>query len=67
MHNDVDLDELMSDEFMDSLCDASTELALNEQPAWVMDDPKHTTHKAYHAILDLKKEAEEAISSFGIW
>lgn len=65
MHNDVDLDELMSDEFMDSLDDAFTEPAQNEQPAWVMDDPAHTTHKAYHAILDLKKEAEEAISSFG--
>lgn len=65
MHNDVDLDELMSDEFLDSLDDASIEPVQNEQPAWVIDDPEHTTHKAYHAILDLKKEAEEAISSFG--
>lgn len=65
MHNDVDLDELMSDEFLDSLDDASTEPVQNEQPSWVVNEPEHTTHKAYHAILDLKKEAEEAILSFG--
>ncbi|HHC7349313.1 hypothetical protein P3467_13825 [Vibrio parahaemolyticus] len=65
MHNDVDLDELMSDEFLDSLDDASTEPVQNEQPSWVVNEPEHTTHKAYHVILDLKKEAEEAISSFG--
>ncbi|CAH7149085.1 hypothetical protein AB6D20_009610 [Vibrio splendidus] len=65
MPNDFDLDELMSDEFLDSLDDTSDKSAQNEQPSWVVDDPEHTTHKAYHAILDLKKEAEEAISSFG--
>ena len=65
MHNDVDLDELMSDEFLDSLDDATTEPDHNEQPAWVVDNPNHTTHKAYHAILDLKKQAEEAIANFG--
>ncbi|EHR1107753.1 hypothetical protein KS880_002294 [Vibrio parahaemolyticus] len=65
MPNDFELDELMSDEFLESLDETSDKSAQNEQPAWVVDDPAHTTHKAYHAILDLKKEAEDAISSFG--
>lgn len=65
MHKDFDLDELMSNEFLDSLDDALDKSEQNEQPSWVVNEPKHTTHKAYHAILDLKKEAEEAISSFG--
>ena len=65
MHSDIDIDEITSDEFMDSLDDASSESGQNEQPAWIVDNPNHTTHKAYYAILDLKKEAEEAIASFG--
>lgn len=44
MHNDVDLDELMSDEFLDSLDDASTEPVQNEQPSWMVNEPEHTTH-----------------------
>ncbi|PMH36913.1 hypothetical protein BCU69_03995 [Vibrio cyclitrophicus] len=65
MHNDFELDELMSDEFLDSLDDALDKSEQNEQPSWVVNEPEHTTRKAYYAILDLKKEAEEAISSFG--
>ncbi len=65
MSNNFELDKLMSDEFLDSLVDASDKSDQNEQPLWVVNKPEHTTYKAYHAILDLKKEAEKAISSFG--
>ncbi|MDE1223659.1 hypothetical protein MCT03_04900 [Vibrio aestuarianus] len=65
MHNDFELDKLMSDEFLDSLDDTLDKSEQNEQPSWMVNEPGHTTYKAYYAILDLKKEAEEAISSFG--
>ncbi|MDN3629780.1 hypothetical protein [Vibrio lentus] len=65
MHNDFELDELMSDKFLDSLDDTLDKSEQNEQSSWVVNESEHTTHKAYHAILNLKKEAEEAISSFG--
>ncbi|HIF9258719.1 TPA: hypothetical protein ACX6RA_001775 [Photobacterium damselae] len=58
-----ELDEMMSDEFLDSLDDSQS--PSTEKPSWVVDEPEHTTYKAYHAILGLEAEAQEAIKSFG--
>ncbi|EAR56576.1 hypothetical protein SKA34_01677 [Photobacterium sp. SKA34] len=58
-----ELDEMMSDEFLDSLDDSQS--PSTEKPSWVVDEPEHTTYKAYHAILDLEAAVQEAIKSFG--
>ncbi len=65
MPDEFELDELMSDEFLDSLDDTETTPTDKKNPSWVIDEPKHTTYKAYYAILDLKEETQKAISSFG--
>lgn len=66
MVDDFDVDELMSDEFLDSLDDSSDiSTKKDEIPSWVMSEPEHTTYKAYYAILCLKEDAQEAIANFG--
>ncbi|MFS1435819.1 hypothetical protein [Vibrio lentus] len=59
-----DLDELFTDDFLDSLDDDST-VEQSVSASWVVDDKDHTTYKAYHAILELKAQAEKAIENFG--
>ncbi|WP_394240459.1 hypothetical protein [Vibrio astriarenae] len=59
------LDELFTDDFLDSLDDDSTVEESNPLPAWVVDDKEHTTYRVYHAILELKAQAETAIDNFG--
>lgn len=59
-----DLDELFTDDFLDSLDDDST-VEQSVSASWVVDDKDHTTYKAYHAILELKAQAETAIKNFG--
>lgn len=63
-----DLDELMSDDFLDALdvgVSKNTEQCDTEQPSWVSDDANHTTFKAWDAIVKLKFEKEGFIKSFG--
>lgn len=59
------LDELFTDDFLDSLDDDSTVEESTSLPTWVVNDNRHTTNRAYHAILELKVLAETAIDSFG--
>ncbi|OHY92606.1 hypothetical protein BI375_03890 [Vibrio rotiferianus] len=59
-----ELEELFTDDFLDSLDDDST-VELSTPPSWVVDDKEHTTYKAYHAILELRTQAETAIENFG--
>lgn len=59
------LDDLFSDDFLDSLDDDSIVEQSTSLPPWVVDDKKHTTNRAYHAILELKVQAETAIDNFG--
>lgn len=59
-----ELDELFTDDFLDSLDDDST-VEQSTPASWVVDDKDHTTYKAYHAILELKAQAETAIENFG--
>lgn len=59
-----ELDELFTDGFLDSLDDDST-IEQITLPTWVIDYKEHTTYRAYHAILELKAQAEMVIESFG--
>lgn len=59
------LDELFTDDFLDSLDDDSTVEESTSLPAWVVDDKEHTTNRVYHAILELKAQAENGIDNFG--
>ncbi len=60
-----ELDELFSTDFLDSLDDDSMVEKETSLPVWVVDDIDHTTNRAYHAILELKAQAETAIDYFG--
>lgn len=64
-NDDIDLDELMSDKFLDSLNDEGAKNYLEESPVWVNDDVNHTTHKSWQAILSLKDKKEKNIKSYG--
>ncbi|MDO6444185.1 hypothetical protein Q4493_00205 [Colwellia sp. 1_MG-2023] len=65
--SDRDLDELMSDEFLNSLEDPehSKEPGKDAIPIWLSNDKAHTTRKAWEAILALKAEKEVSIKSLG--
>ena len=64
MHDD--LDALMSEKFLDSLDAESKDDHLQEveKPIWVQED-RHTTYRAWQAILALKAEKETSIFTFG--
>ncbi|MDF9389347.1 hypothetical protein A1QY_10420 [Vibrio anguillarum] len=59
-----ELDDLLTDDFLDSLDDDAT-AEQSTPPFWVVDDKEHTTYGAYHAILELKAQTETAIKNFG--
>lgn len=62
-----DIDDLLSDEFLDSLDDGVTP-EINKQsssPKWVVDDAEHTTFKVWKTILLLQEEKEANIKQFG--
>ncbi|WP_105903201.1 hypothetical protein [Vibrio gangliei] len=59
-----ELDELFTGDFLDSL-DGDSTVDQSTTPSWVVDDKEHTTYRAYHAILELKVQAEAAIKDFG--
>lgn len=65
--SDSDLDELMSDEFLNSLEDTeySKEPEKVASPIWLSDDKAHTTRKTWAAIWALKAEKEVSIKSLG--
>ena len=63
--DEIDLDELMSDKFLDSLNDEGAKNNVEERPDWVNDDESHTTYKSWHAILALKNEKEKNIKHYG--
>lgn len=66
MSNDIiDLDELMGDEFLDSLDENSAESETPERPSWVVDEESNTTYKSWQAIMALKEEKEKSIKKFG--
>jgi hypothetical protein len=64
-NGDIDLDELMDDEFLYSLDNESTENNALERPTWVVYDENHTTYKSWQAILALKEEKEKLITNYG--
>jgi ABC-type sugar transport system ATPase subunit len=64
-NSDVDLDELMGNEFLDSLDDESAEIDVPERQTWVVDDENHTTYKSWQAILALKVKKENLITNYG--
>lgn len=64
-NGDIDLDELIGDEFLESLDDNSAESDIPERPSWVVDDESHTTYKSWQAIMALKEEKEKSIKKFG--
>ncbi len=59
-----EIDELFTDSFLDSL-DGDSTVEQGALVFWVVDDKSNTTYKAYHAILELKALAEQAIDNFG--
>lgn len=59
-----DLDDLISDDFLDALGDDTT-VEQSAPASWVVHNKDHTTYKTYHAILELKVQAEKAIDNFG--
>ena len=59
-----ELDELFTDSFLD-LLDGDPAVEQGASASWVVDDKSNTTYKAYHAILELKALAEQAIDNFG--
>jgi len=63
MHND-ELNELMSDGFLDGLDEKSEAVNDEENPGWVSSDVAHTTYRAWKAIMQLKSEKEGGIKSF---
>ncbi|MBM5108108.1 hypothetical protein HYN94_10850 [Vibrio parahaemolyticus] len=65
LDNLEDLDDLVSDEFLDSLDEEENKSRQEvSKPHWVKGG-NHTTHKAWEAILTLKKEKESNILTFG--
>ena len=64
MHDD--LAGLMSEEFLDSLDAKGKDNPLKEveKPVWVQEE-RHTTHRAWQAILALKAKKEISIRTFG--
>jgi hypothetical protein len=64
---DSDLDDLISDDFLESLEDKNAPEEATEviRLEWVSKDKEHTTHKAWKAILKLKSEKENSIKTFG--
>jgi hypothetical protein len=65
MH-DKGLDDLLSDDFLDSLGDEEvlTEEEDTPIPEGVPDDKEHTAYKAWKAILELKSEKGNAIKAY---
>jgi hypothetical protein len=63
MHDE--LDELMSEGFLDSLSDENVGVLQEpvDKPAWVQGD-NHTTYRAWQSILALKAEKETSIFTF---
>ncbi|MEZ8775780.1 hypothetical protein [Vibrio sp. 10N.247.310.17] len=62
---DKELDELLSEDFLDSLNDEDSSEDKVKQPLWVIDDVQHTTFKAYHTILKFKASKLTAIKNYG--
>ena len=63
--DNIDLDELIGEEFLKTLDDKNIQLDTPDIPAWVVNDENHTTYKSWHAILELKKEKENRIKNYG--
>ncbi|CCN63548.1 conserved hypothetical protein [Vibrio nigripulchritudo POn4] len=67
--NDDDLEYLISEEFLSNLESESkaekSNIKNNAPPSWVIEDQRHTTYKAWLAILMLKREKEQTIMSLG--
>jgi ABC-type sugar transport system ATPase subunit len=63
--DEIDLDELMSDKFLDSLNDEGAKNYVEERPDWVNDDENHTTYKSWQAILAFKEKKEISIKNYG--
>ncbi|MCG9695063.1 hypothetical protein L1D55_25730 [Vibrio sp. Isolate22] len=67
-NNDIDLDELMTGDFLDSLAEESQSAEkenTTDLPVWIEGDEKHTTYRAWQAILQLKAVKELDIKKFG--
>lgn len=63
---DEDLDELLSDDFLESLEDEPKRHSIEKRsmPDWVPNDQNDTTYKSWRAISDLKAEKSAAIAGY---
>ena len=64
-NKDVDLNELVSDEFLDTLDNIAPEVSRPVYPDWVIDNESDTTYKVYYAIVQLKEEKTKGIKNYG--
>lgn len=64
--SEKELDELLSDDFLDSLDidDVTTELGESVKPDWLPSNQNHLVYKGWEAILVLKAEKEKAIKEY---
>lgn len=65
-----DLDDLMSDDFLDGLDDKPdvnklAKIETTKMPAWVNEDVAHTTYKSWCAIQKLKCDKQASIKALG--
>lgn len=63
--DDIDLDELIGENFLETLDDKYIQSDTPKRPAWVIDDKNHTTYKSWQIILEIKEEKEKSIKKFG--
>ncbi|MEZ8916843.1 hypothetical protein AB4359_13530 [Vibrio splendidus] len=62
---DFDLDELMSEEFLNDLDNVSARTEVLIKPDWVVGNESHTSYRSWEMILELKKEKEKNIKNYG--